>query len=296
MALVDRLKPITPKSFRRTIRTARMRARQSTPAARVLPDFLVLGAQRCGTSSLYKYLGRHPQIAPSLRKEVGYFSASYGEDVSWYLAHFPVAIRRQLMQRVGHQLLAFEATPDYLLHPLAPVRVKTLLPDAKFVVLLRDPVERAFSHYLHMQRLGFEARTFEEAIESESETIAADLAQIHLDVGHNPKRFHRYSYLARGRYVEQLERWMGHFPRSRFLILDSAKLYSEPRATYQEILRFLELPAWAPGEFSNHSYVGTPAPSATAMEPRVGQLLAEQFGEANQGLAALAGRDFPWNR
>jgi hypothetical protein len=296
MALVDRLKPITPKSFRRTIRSARMRARQSTPAARVLPDFLILGAQRCGTSSLYKYLGRHSEIAPSLRKEVSYFSASYGEDVSWYLAHFPVAIRRQLMLRVGRQLLAFEATPDYLLHPLAPVRVKTLLPDAKFVVLLRDPVERAFSHYLHMQRLGFETRTFEEAIESETETIAADLAQIHLDAGHNPKRFHRYSYLARGRYVEQLERWMGHFPRGRFLILDSAKLYSEPGATYQEILGFLGLPAWAPKEFSNHSYVGSAAPAAATMELGLRRHLAERFGEANQGLADLAGRDFSWNR
>ncbi len=296
MALVDRLKPMTPKSVLRTIRSVRMRARLSTPAARVPPDFLVLGAQRCGTSSLYKYLGRHPQIAPSLRKEVGYFSASYGEDATWYLAHFPMAIRRQLMQRVGRQLLAFEATPDYLLHPLAPARVQALLPDARFVVLLRDPAERAFSHYLHMQRLGFEARTFEQAIETETETIAADLARIHLDAGHNPKRFHRYSYLARGRYVEQLERWMGCFPRSRFLILDSAALYSDPEATYQEILRFLSLPMWSPKEFSNHSYVGKAAPAAPAMEPGLRRHLAEHFGEANQGLADLAGRDFPWNR
>lgn len=295
MALVDKLKPVTPKSVRRSVLSARMRVRLSTPA-RVLPDFLVLGAQRCGTSSLYKYLGRHPCIAPSLRKEVGYFTSSYGEDVGWYRAHFPLEARAKLMAKAGQQLLSFEATPDYLLHPLAPARVEQLLPDARFVVLLRDPVERAFSHYLHMRRLGFEARTFDQAIEEEPMTVATDLAQIHLDAGHDPKQFHRFSYAARSRYVEQLERWMSAFPSERFLVLDSSELYSDPRGTYQEILRFLGLPAWSPREFSNHSYVGSPAPAAPSMDPELRRQLSERFAEANQGLAELVGRDFSWNQ
>ncbi|HEV2809033.1 MAG TPA: sulfotransferase [Acidimicrobiales bacterium] len=271
-----------------------MRVRLSTPA-RVLPHFLVLGAQRCGTSSLYKYLGRHPCIAPSLRKEVGYFTSSYGEDVGWYRAHFPLEARAKLMAKAGQQLLSFEATPDYLLHPLAPARVMQLLPDARFVVLLRDPVDRAFSHYLHMRRLGFETRTFERAIEEEPMTVATDLARIHLDAGHDPKQFHRFSYAARSRYVEQLERWMNAFPRERFLVLDSSALYSDPRPTYQEILRFLGLPGWSPKQFSNHSYVGSPAPAAPSMHPELRHQLTERFAEANQGLAELVGRDFPWN-
>lgn len=295
MALVDKLKPVTPTWVRRSVRSARMRVRLSTPA-RVLPDFLVLGAQRCGTSSLYKYLGRHPAIAPSLRKEVGYFTSSYAEDVGWYRAHFPLEARAKLMAKSGQQLLSFEATPDYLLHPLAPARVKALLPDARFVVLLRDPVERAFSHYLHMRRLGFESRTFARAIEEEPLTVATDLAQIHLDAGHDPKQFHRYSYGARSRYVAQLERWMSTFPPDRFLVLDSTELYSDPGGTYQEVLRFLDLPAWSPKEFSNHSYVGSPAPPpAPPIDPELRRHLREHFAEANRGLAELAGRDFPWN-
>ena len=296
MALVDKLKPVTPTSVRRSVRSVRMVVRRSTPAARILPHFLVLGAQRCGTSSLYKYLGRHPRIAPSLRKEVGYFTSSYGEDLTWYLAHFPLEARAKAMERVGQELLAFEATPDYLVHPLAPARAKALLPDATFVVLLRDPVERAYSHYLHMRRLGFETRTFEQAIEEEPSTVATDLAQIHLDAGHNPKQFHRYSYGARSRYVEQLERWMDHYPPDRFLVLDSTELYADPASTYREILRFLGVARWSPKEFSNHSYVGSPAPPAPSMDPGFRRRLSERFGEANQGLAELVGREFPWNQ
>lgn len=296
MALVDTLKPVIPESARRLVRSARMRARMSTPGPRLLPDFLVLGAQRCGTSSIYKYLGRHPGVAPSLRKEVGYFTRSYGEDVEWYLAHFPLEIRRKLMRRRGWEIQTFEATPDYLLHPLAPARIQALLPHARFVVLLRDPVERAFSHYLHMQRLGFEGRTFEKAVKGEPETIAADLERIHLYPGHHPRLFERFTYVARGRYSEQLVRWFEHFPRERFLILDSSDLYSDPGKIYQEVLRFLGLPRWSPKDFSNHSYVGSQTPSAPAMDPALRRLLGEQFGEANQGLADLVGRDFPWNR
>lgn len=295
MALVDKLKPITPRAVRRSVLSARMQARLATPAERVRPDFLVLGAQRCGTSSLYKYLGRHPRIAPSLRKEVGYFTSFYGRGVSWYLAHFPLAARASLMQRAGREMVSFEATPDYLLHPLAPARVQALLPDARFVVVLRDPVERAFSHYLHMQRLGFESRSFEEAINEEPTTVAADLARVYLDPGHNPKAFHRYSYGARSHYVEQLERWMGHFPRDRFIVVDSTELYAEPERTYWEILRFLALPRWSPKEFSNHSYGGRAAPARAVMDARMREQLGQRFAEANRGLAELVGREFPWN-
>jgi hypothetical protein len=199
------------------------------------------------------------------------------------------------MRRAGRELLTFEATPDSLVHPLAPARVQALLPDARFVVLLRDPVARAYSHYVHMERLGFETRSFEAAIEGEPETIAADLEQIHLDAGHNPKQFHRFSYMARGRYAEQLQRWTTYFSRSRFLILDSARLYSEPESTYQEILRFLGVATWSPREFTNHSYVGSPPPPATSMAPDTRRLLAQRLKEANQELEALTGQDFPWN-
>jgi hypothetical protein len=230
----------------------RSRVRQPTAPYRALPDFLVIGAQRAGTSSLYKYLGQHPSVVPSLRKEVGYFSRYYGRGVDWYRSHFPLRAWSSSRRRDGG-LRSFEATPDYLLHPLAAARSSALLPDARFIVLLRDPVARAWSHHQHMVRLGFEDLSFADAIAAEDERIAADLEAIASDPGHDPKAFLRYSYVARGRYAEQLERWFAAYPRDRFLLVPSARLYRDTADVYDEIVAFLGLPQWRPASFPNHS-------------------------------------------
>ncbi|MGI9119467.1 MAG: sulfotransferase family protein [Acidimicrobiales bacterium] len=286
---------MVPLSMRRSLVSRRITVRLAIDAARMKPDFLVVGAQRTGTSSLYKYLGQHPHIAPSLRKEVSYFTRYYGRGPDWYSAHFPLAMRQKLVRRwCGHGLSTFGATPDYLLRPLAAERARRHVPDARIIVLLRDPVARAYSHYQHMVRLGFESLSFEEAVSCEPERLAEDLERIVTDPGHDPKFLVRFSYVTRGLYAEQLRTWMRHFPPERFLILDSEGFYARPDDAYQKVLRFLDLPAWRPPHYVNFSIRGRARGPSEPMTPATRTLLAQRFAEPNHALGELLGRDFAW--
>ena len=253
---------VSPRS-RRRIAFMRVRLRRGTSFARPMPSFLIIGTHRGGTSSLYKYLEGHPDLSASIRKETEYFSARFGEGESWYRAHFSIStgLRRDR--------LAFEATPDYLFYPPTPARVAERLPDARFIVVLRDPVVRAYSHFRHMERLGFEKLDFAEAIGRESERIAADAAALEVDPEHKPRELLRFSYAIRGRYSEQLERWFDVFDRSRFLILRSEDLFQDPGSSLRAVEGFLSIRSWQPGAFVNHSYVGKP-PAPTLVPCEVG--------------------------
>lgn len=250
----------------------------------------MIGAQRSGTSSLYKWLEGHPDVAASVRKEVEYFSTEHWRGESWYRAHFASRARHAWARRRGHDLLAFEATPDYLFHPLAPARAAALVPDAKLVVLLRDPARRAVSHYEHERRHQLEKLSFDEAIEREESRIAPDITRLETEPDHPVKTLRRYSYLARGRYAEQLERWLAHYGRDQLFVVRSEDLYDDPRATFAAITRFLGLRDRAPRSFRNQSTaLGTEA--SPAHEAR----LRAYFRPHNERLYELLGRDLGWN-
>jgi hypothetical protein len=232
---------------KRRIAQARLRFREPTARWRRLPDLLVIGAQRGGTSSLYRYLGGHPQVEPSIRKETEYFSRRYAKGEVWYRGHFP-------LRRTG---LTFEATPDYLFHPRAAERAAATVPDARIVVLLREPVERAVSHWQHMTRLGFETGSFSEALAAESALVDGAFDDVAAGRTIDEGPLLRYSYRLRGCYDEQLARWFEHYPREQVLVLRSEELFADPAASVSELERFAGL---APGRhiaFRNWS-----APSA----------------------------------
>ena len=144
--------------------------RRATAPARDLPDFVILGAQRSGTTSLYDWLSDHPAVVPATRKEVHYFDLHYDRGLGWYRAHFPM----------GHGAhLTGEATPYLLFHPLAPDRVaRDLPPTTRFVVLLRHPVQRAVSHYWHERRMGTESETLAVAVAAEEQRLAGADGQV----------------------------------------------------------------------------------------------------------------------
>ncbi len=290
---VDALKTVTPMAARRKLVRIRLRLRTLTARYRMLPDFVIIGGQRCGTSSLYKYLGRHPEIAPSLRKEIEYFTIGYGRGEAWYRAHYPLKMRRLLHRAMGRSLLTFEATPDYLFDPRAPERLRSLLPDAKLVVLLREPVERAFSHYHHMARLGLEELSFPDAIAAEQDRLAGQLDEMKRDPLARVMPFRRYSYATRGFYAEQLRRWFEHFPRENFLILESSEFFADPGAVLQEILDFVGAARWSPSEFRNYSYARKPLEKPNIPEP-VGSELAARYADSNRDLEQLLDFDLGW--
>jgi hypothetical protein len=288
MAVRDEVRARVPVGVRHRIARGRLRYRVPTGRWRRLPDALVIGAQRSGTSSLYRALGRHPGAAPSFRKEIEYFSRHHARGDAWYRAHFPLACGP------GRRRVAFEATPDYLLHPLAADRAAALVPGARLVVLLRDPVARAWSHHQHMVRLGYETLDFDDALAAEDERIAPDLARLAEQPDHDPKALLRFSYAARGRYAGQVARWLAAYPPDRLLVVRSEDLFAAPAPTLARIVAHLGLAPWAPPGFANASAnASAGSPGAAAMSATARARLATTFAAEPAALATLLGPDAP---
>lgn len=287
MRVAERVRNAMSVSTKRRIADRRVHMRRATSFARPLPAFVIIGTQRGGTSSLYKYLEGHPDLAASIRKETEYFSRRFGEGESWYRAHFPSS-------RPGVRRLGFEATPDYLFYPPTPRRVAERMPDARFVVLLRDPVDRAYSHYRHMVRLGFEDQSFDEALGRETNRIASDLEVLERDPSFYCRDLLRFSYAARGRYAEHLARWFATFDRSRFLILRSEDFFVHPAASLSSIEEFLQIRQWQPNLFRNHSYAGRVAETAT-VPIEAAETLRQTLGPEVERLEELLCRSMSWS-
>jgi hypothetical protein len=211
-----------------------------------LPDWMIIGTQRGGTKSLFNYLIRHPGVKGPLRKEVHFFDLNYSRGVRWYKAFFPLHVGPR------RDFVTGEASPYYLFHPHVPARVAQTLPDVKLLVLLRNPVDRAYSHYWHSVRFGYENLPFEEAMALEKDRMEGELARIQATDDVVSLAHRRYSYLSRGVYVDQLVRWVAHVPRERFLFLKSEDLFECPAPTFSRVLDFLGLEAWAP-EFARYN-------------------------------------------
>jgi hypothetical protein len=262
--------------------------RVATSGIRLLPDFIIIGAQKCGTTSLYEYLAAHPGVAPAARKEVHYFDRGFRHHgTAWYRAHFPTRPYRLVCETMTRQRLVIgEASPMYLFHPHVPGRVRALLPDVKLIALLRDPVERAYSQYHHRARRGKEALPFSEALAREAGRIAGDIDRVYARTMHRQP-----SYLARGIYADQLAKWLRAFPREQLLILTSEEFFSDTPRVFSQVLEFLGLPPWAPPRF-NAFNPGT----YSEMEPSMRRWLVEYFAPHNERLYQLIGRDLGWSR
>ena len=290
----NRLLARLPYRRRRALIAARVAVRARLDPSRPLPDAIVIGAQRSGTSSLYKWLEGHPDVVASVRKETEYFTNNLDKGERWYRAHFPSRARHRLaMARSGRPLLTFEATPSYLSHPHTAERVARTVPNAKLIALVRDPVERAWSQYQHEHRAGREQLSFEDAIAAETERLAPELQRMAADPHYVSKPFHRFSYVTRGHYAEQLEHWLRHFDRDRLLILRSEDLWSDSAVTLGSILTFLGLAAWTPPAFAN---VSPPSGArSTDMADETRAALRAHFAPHNERLGALLGADPSWD-
>jgi hypothetical protein len=244
-----------------------------TAYLRQLPDFIVLGTQRGGTTSLYRYLTEHPDIGPAFRKEVHFFERHYEKGLDWYLAHFPMR---------GEFPVVGEASPNYLFHPDVPERVRQVAPSTRFIVLLRNPIDRAYSHYNMNVKKDFEQLSFENAVDKERERLGSSDDAASLTWRH-------YSYLKRGLYVEQLQRWMSVFPREQFLIIKSEDFYEAPGQVLNQTLGYLGLRPWSLANFKAY-HLSEYADIDTVTRER----LVDYFALYNQRLYALLDRDLGW--
>ncbi|MEO8475973.1 MAG: sulfotransferase domain-containing protein [Actinomycetota bacterium] len=266
----------------------------ATSGLRMLPDFAVIGTQRGGTTSLYRYLAAHPGVAPTLvSKGVHYFDVGFDRSPAWYRGHFPPRAYRAWRRGVARQpLITGEASPYYLFHPAVPARVAALLPDVKLIAMLRDPVKRAFSHYHHEFEGGFETfPTFEAAIDAEPGRLEGEAQRLIEDPAYVSFSHQHHSYLARGRYAEQLESWFAQVPRERFLIFTSEEFYRDTAAVYGAVQDFLGLPRHPLAEFKTYN-----AHAYAPMSPATNERLRGYFREPDGRLSELLGRDLGWDR
>jgi len=267
-------------------------ARRGTARLRLKPTFLVIGAQKSGTTSLHGYLADHPAILCATPKEVHYFDHAYHRGDKWYLAHFPLASRGMTARaRSGVKPAVGEVTPAYLFNPLVPKRAHGFDPRLKLVAVLRDPVLRAYSQYQMQHRQGREPLSFEDALANEEALLPSELERIAFDPFAPSDTAQRIAYVARGRYAEQLERWLEVFPHEQLLVLTSEELLSEPMEAMSRIARFLDIP-----EHRSASYPLRGVKEYAPMDPATRERLALLFESENRRLERLLGREFDWVR
>jgi len=226
-------------------------------------------------------------------KGIHYFDTSYHQNKAWYLAHFATQAERDShAARVGHKAIVGEASPYYMYHPAGAERMAQAIPDAKIIVLLRNPVKRAISHHLHMVWEGHESIVnLDEALDIESDRLDGIEQRILADPSYVSRPHQHYSYMARGHYAQQLERLFAHIDRKNILVMTTEKLISDSQSSLSAIQSFIGLepdPSIAL-EKRNASEKFEPRPETI-------QRLTDEFAESNERLANLVDIEIPWQR
>lgn len=280
-----------PAPARRAAQVAAVGVGRLTSSGRMRPSFLIAGAQRCGTTSLYRALSQHPAIVKAvLHKGVHYFDVGYHHGPGWYLGHFPLQATGR--RAAGETAMTFESSPYYLFHPLAAARIAQDLPGVRVIVLIRDPVERAYSAHAHERARGYETESFERALSLEAERLDGEEAKLAADPGYASHSHQHHAYRGRGQYAGQLERLAAAVGRDRIHVVDSADLFSRPRPAYDAVLGFLGLPHTGYPVFERHNARPRPAP----MPGWLWAELDDHFQPHDERLAAWLGATPSWRR
>ncbi len=262
-----------------------------TSVARSKPDFLIIGASKCGTTSLYNYLTSHPQIARARSKEIHYFDTEFQRGSAWYRSNFPLRLPLRI-SRVAHtRVLTGEASPYYIFHPHALRRISEALPEILMIIILRNPVDRAYSHYNYTVRLGYETLSFEDAIATEEERLKGEVEKMLADENYYSYSHQHHSYLSRGIYANQITtlKRLG-FTREQLLILKSEDFFSKPAEGLRTVWQFLDLPDYHGGNVEKFNF-GNYGEMKTATR----RYLMQFYKLHNQRLSEMLGSDFLWH-
>lgn len=260
-------------------------------AARTLhrpPDFLIVGTQKGGTTSLHAYLKEHPGIlAPEGPKEFHFFDVYRDRGLNWYLSQFPTRI-------AARGRLTFEATPDYMEHPGALADIRRTLGRPRLIAVLRDPVERAFSAWRMWH--GFvghpvkgakaDRRSFAQAIDEE---LAAPDGQRHLP----------FRYVAKGQYAEQIAQMRRLFPQDRILLLEYRQMGEDLQGFLDRICGFLGLPPFPPEQcraLGRTRHWVSPAHEPTPEDRAAMARLRAHYAPHDAALARMLGHAPGWRR
>ena len=300
--------------LKRTTRPGRLKLsfqfRMLTQQIRLLPDFLLIGAMRSGTSYLHYLLTKHPSIAPAFTKEILFFSdcdGNYDKGISWYRAHFPVKTKKEYAEKLlKRNFMPGEASPVYIYHPAVPQRILDVIPKTKLVLVLRNPIDRAYSQYNKACKLGNETLPFDQAMRlienvpfEESNRIAIEgmehskpfWLKMRKDTYPRTEHSHNNAYLCWGVYVNYLEYWLQYFGKDEILVVRSEDMYENPAQVMQPVFDHLKL-----SHYKMEAYKPLYKPrDYQEMPAGTRKRLIEYFRPHNERLYELLGRDMEWD-
>jgi Sulfotransferase domain len=282
-----------PESVKRIVHAGSCSLGRITAGARILPSFLICGGQRCGTTSLHRALAQHPAVLKAvLHKGMDYFATDYHRGPEWYRAHFPLRRRAdRVMGLHGIPGQTFESSPYYLYHPHAAARIARDLPGVRLIVLVRDPVERAYSQHADEVAQGFEMETdFARALKLEPSRLRGQHARLVADPHAYSFAHQHHAYRARGEYASALEPVAHQVGRDQMLVLQSEEFFTEPKAVFDRVQDFLGLPHLGYPEFEQHNA----RQRNTAMPDEVRAELTEHYAAHDAALTAWLGHIPTW--
>ena len=257
----------------------------------ILPDFLILAPGACGTTSMLElYLRSNEHILPSKINEIFYFNIKHTNSINWYKVLFPSIFTKKIRRLIGKKTLTCEATGSYILDPHAPKRIKKIMPNVKFVVMLRNPIDRTLSHYKRRIRNGREKRAVEEVIEYELNNFKKEFQEY----AKNETVYPFTSYLTRSRYVEQIENWLRYFPKEQFLFINSNDYFKDPLKEYNRILEFVCLSSHHPNIQGKRGITPPEWFANITIKPETIEFLRNYFQPWNEKLFNLIGVKYDW--
>jgi hypothetical protein len=295
-ALWNRVRQGTPSQLADVLRSGARTYGSATARFREMPDFLVIGAKKGGTTSVANWLVQHPQVMPMFprvqrHKSPHFFDINYWRGPNWYLSHFPTRLARSgRARRAGGRALVGESSPYYLFHPAAPARIRETAPETRLIAILREPVSRAHSNYwdrvvAKTETLG----TFEEAIDAEDARLTGVTSEWLEEPANYSFDHDHHTYLARGHYAEQLRNYYDHFPREQLLVLPLEALKVDPAGAFRRIEDHLGLDHHTVELSARNTREGNPA-----ILPETRERLSAYYAPHNRALTELLGEDFGW--
>lgn len=275
--VVRAAKRLLPRPAKEVVGGVLRGAGMVTSPLRTSPTYLLVGAKRCGSTSLHRYLLEHPQVAPLFpaaqhKKGTHWFDRHYDRSPAWYRSHFPL--------RAGGKV-GGESSTYYFSHPHSPSRAAEHVPDAKIIALLREPVGRAYSQYRDEVKNGNESLSFAEALAAEPGRTALEHERMRAEPGYHSFVHEHLAYREWGQYAEHLARWREFFPAEQMLVLRSEDMFARPPEVYRQVTDFLGLrPAGA--RFEQHNATHGELPDDPAVDE-----LREHYVPHNAALSDL---------
>jgi len=258
-----------------------------TSSIRLLPNFIIVGAVRCGTTSLYYNICEHSCVLAAAYDEIGFFDSNYELGINWYKSMFPTKFKRKKIELKTGICITGEDTPFYFWDKKSIERIKKEIPKIKLIILLRNPIDRAYSNYHLGVRLGSESLSFEDSIKKEIELLEKnnDIESDGIEKFLRPR-----SYIAKGLYHNQIKNWFKIFSKDQILVLSTENLAKKPHQTLEQIFNFLDLPNEQIKNLQNRK-VG----NYQKMNEDTRQFLRKLFKPHNEKLFKFLEKKFEWD-